>query len=111
MRSHWERIQELAIKLRERLSELPNIKVMDIGSQNCGIVTFVVDDQCPYKIMQQLRDKGINISVSDPSSTLIDSTRRKLPPILRASVHYYNDEGEIDCLIEALPYKGLNLHE
>ena len=99
----WECIQELAIKLRERLSERPNIKVMDIGSQNCGIVTFIVDGECPYKIMQQLRDKGINISVSDPSSTLIDSTRRKLPPILRASVHYYNDEGEIDSLLDALP--------
>jgi selenocysteine lyase/cysteine desulfurase len=37
----------------------------------------------------------INVTVSRPSSTLLDAEARHLPPVIRASVHYYNDEDEI----------------
>jgi cysteine desulfurase/selenocysteine lyase len=80
-----------------------NIKLTDIGSQQCGIVTFIVDGEDPFELQKNLRAMGINVSVSIPSSTLIDATRRRLPSILRASVHYYNNENEIDRLLRALP--------
>ncbi|MEQ9125540.1 MAG: CheR family methyltransferase, partial [Alphaproteobacteria bacterium] len=48
----------------------------------------------------------MNLSVSNPSSTLIDAARRRLPPVIRASVHYYNSEAEIDRLIAALGAAG-----
>jgi selenocysteine lyase/cysteine desulfurase len=99
----WERIQKLALRLRQRLSERSNIKLTDIGSQQCGIVTFIVDGEDPFELQKNLRAMGINVSVSIPSSTLIDATRRGLPSILRASVHYYNNENEIDRLLRALP--------
>lgn len=99
----WERIQKLALRLRQRLSERSNIKLTDIGSQQCGIVTFIVDGEDPFELQKNLRAMGINVSVSIPSSTLIDATRRRLPSILRASVHYYNNENEIDRLLRALP--------
>ena len=99
----WERIQKLALRLRQRLSERSNIKLTDIGSQQCGIVTFIVDGEDPSELQKNLRAMGINVSVSIPSSTLIDATRRGLPSILRVSVHYYNNENEIDRLLRALP--------
>ena len=37
---------------------------------------------------------------SDPSSTLLDAEARALPPLVRASPHYYNTESEVDRLIE-----------
>jgi cysteine desulfurase / selenocysteine lyase len=40
--------------------------------------------------------------VSNPSSTRLDAEARSLPPIVRASSHYYNTEAEIDRLIEHL---------
>jgi cysteine desulfurase/selenocysteine lyase len=45
---------------------------------------------------------GITIGVSNPSSTRLDAEARSLPPIVRASSHYYNTEAEIDRLIEHL---------
>ena len=39
---------------------------------------------------------GINLSTSQPSSTLLDATARGLPTLVRASPHYYNSEAEIE---------------
>ncbi len=98
----WERVRLLADDLRRRLRETNGITVRDIGQEQGGIVTFSSDHEDSADIKQRLASQGINISVSGPSSTLIDSTRRNLPPICRASVHYYNDEAEIDRLMAAL---------
>jgi selenocysteine lyase/cysteine desulfurase len=32
----------------------------------------------------------------------LDASRRNLPPVVRASVHYYNDDAEIAQLLEAV---------
>lgn len=98
----WERVQILADDLRRRLRETNGITVHDIGQEQGGIVTFSSDLEASADIKQRLAEHGINISVSGPSSTLLDSTRRKLPPICRASAHCYNDEAEIDRLMAAL---------
>ena len=45
---------------------------------------------------------GINVSTSRPSSTLLDATARRLPPVVRASPHYYNSEEEIERLLAVL---------
>jgi selenocysteine lyase/cysteine desulfurase len=49
-----------------------------------------------------LRQSGINVSVSSPSSTLIDATRRELPDMVRSSVHYYNEDSELEALVNAV---------
>jgi selenocysteine lyase/cysteine desulfurase len=33
---------------------------------------------------------------------LIDATRRELPVLVRASVHYYNQEAQIDALVSCV---------
>ena len=98
----WARIRLLADDLRRRLREINGITVHDIGQEQGGIVTFSSDHEDSAEIKQRLADQKINISISGPSSTLLDSMRRNLPPICRASVHYYNDEAEIDRLMTAL---------
>jgi len=41
------------------------------------------------------------VTVSTPDSTRLDATARALPPLVRASPHYYNTTDEIDRTLEA----------
>lgn len=44
----------------------------------------------------------INVHVSRKGSTLVDYDARGLTETLRASVHYYNTEADVDMLVKAL---------
>jgi selenocysteine lyase/cysteine desulfurase len=99
----WERIQTLASLLREKLSELPGVTVRDLGEHQCGIVSFTVEGHQPQRIVECLAEQGININASPPQYTLLDMRARHLDAgVVRASVHYYNTDEEIDRLIAAL---------
>jgi cysteine desulfurase/selenocysteine lyase len=62
-----------------------------------------VDGVPAAKVQQRLSQKRINTSVSGVTSAQFDLPRRGLSDLVRASVHYYNTEAEIDRLIDALP--------
>lgn len=96
----------LADQLRRQLAELPAITLRDLGAEKCAIVTFTHAQLDAQAIKQALADHAINVSVSWPSSTRLDSELRGLPPVLRASPHYYNTEQEIERFCRAL--KGLD---
>jgi len=95
-------ITDLADKLRNQLSEIDGVTVQDIGKQQCGIVSFSVDGISASQIAKRMHAKNINVSVSTPASTLIDATQRQLPELVRASVHYYNDEDELTYFLDVL---------
>lgn len=97
-----DRIILLADKLRSDLAAIPGVSLKDIGHHKCGITTFVKDGVDPQDIKARLDAQDINVSVSRRSSTRIDMTRRGLTQIVRASVHYYNDEDEIARFCEAV---------
>ena len=96
------RVTDLAERLRQRLASCPGVRVRDIGRHRCGIVTFTQEGKDPDAIQADLAGKRINVSTSGRSSTLLDMERRSLEKVVRASVHYYNTEEEIEGLIEAL---------
>jgi cysteine desulfurase/selenocysteine lyase len=96
------RVQDLAAQLRERLAEVEGVTVRDLGRVRCGIVTFTCNGHSPGEVMQRLRAKGIAVRTVERSSTRIDMERRGLDELVRASVHYYNTEAEIERLCEAL---------
>ncbi|NBB86212.1 MAG: aminotransferase class V-fold PLP-dependent enzyme [Bacteroidetes bacterium] len=95
-------VQSRAARLRGLLGDVPAVTVRDTGAVQSGIVTFTVDGHSAAEVQQALRTQHINVSVSPPSSTLLDATRRSLPPLVRASVHYYNTDEELDVLQQAL---------
>ena len=97
-----ERVTGLAAGLRERLAVVPGVEVRDLGERPSGIVTFTKAGVGAEAVQQQLAERGINVSVSDGESTLLDTERRHLPSIVRASVHYYNDDGELDRFCDAV---------
>ncbi len=98
----WERVQALAEALRARLRTLPGVTVHDLGRTRCGIVTFSAESRAAAALRDGLRAGGINVAVSPPSSTLLDAEARRLPDLVRASVHYYNTEEEVDRFCAAL---------
>jgi cysteine desulfurase / selenocysteine lyase len=96
------RVQELGALLRERLGEVKGVTIQDLGRVRSGLVTFTCEGHAAGEVMQGLKEKGIAVRVSDRPSTLIDMERRGLEELVRASVHYYNTEEEIERLCEAV---------
>ncbi len=99
----WPRIVRLGEQLRQRMAKLPRVTVLDLGREKCGIVTFTVEGKKPEEIRSALSEKRINVSVSPPQYTLMDMEDRGLKDgLIRASVHYYNTEEEIDRFCHVL---------
>jgi selenocysteine lyase/cysteine desulfurase len=92
----WRRIKNLAYLLRSQLSPLPGVIVHDRGVTQCGIVTFSVEDKTPEEIKQALSQHTINVSITSRDTTLLDMQARGLDTLVRASVHYFNTEEEIE---------------
>jgi len=53
-------------------------------------------------IRAALHDQAINVSVVTPDSARFDMEERRLPDLVRASVHYYNTEQEIERLVASV---------
>jgi cysteine desulfurase / selenocysteine lyase len=100
------RVTALAEDLRARLAALPGVTVRDRGRVRCGIVTFTVDGHAAEAVKDALAKAGINVTVSTRTSTLIDMSARDLDAVVRASVHYYNDDAEIDRLVRVVAALG-----
>ena len=96
------RVFELAARLRRTLAEIPGVTTTDVGARLCGIVTFTVSGLKAEELVRRMRTEQINLSVSTPDSTPIDAARRGLPDLVRASVHYFNTDDELDRFGAAL---------
>ncbi|GFJ94403.1 hypothetical protein Prum_080450 [Phytohabitans rumicis] len=96
------RVTALAALLRERLAALPGVTVRDEGVRRCGIVTFTVDGEPAERVRDRLAAARINTSVSPITYARYDLAARGLPDLVRASVHYYNTEDELDQLCTQL---------
>ncbi|HWB93403.1 MAG TPA: aminotransferase class V-fold PLP-dependent enzyme, partial [Puia sp.] len=97
-----ERVIYLAGVLRSRLSEVEGVTVHDRGERLSGIVTFSVSGMDAAAVKAALAEKRINVSIGRAQSTLIYMNKHQLSTILRASVHYYNTEEEIEVLRQEL---------
>ena len=97
-----KRIFHLADTLRNKLSNIDGVTVTDEGIEKCGIVTFMAEQKSPATIKQRLREHRIHTSTSSGSGSLISFEQRGLTELVRASVHYYNTETEIEFFIDTL---------
>lgn len=96
------RVTALAADLRAGLSGLSGVTVQDLGVRRCGIVTFAKAGVAAPAIYEALRAQGINVSVSNHSSARLDFGPRGIESLVRASVHYFNDEAEIARFLAAV---------
>jgi cysteine desulfurase / selenocysteine lyase len=60
----------------------------------------------PAAVKAALARVRINVSVTDAAWTRIDMDSRRIPALVRASVHYYNTEEEVDELAAAVAALG-----
>ena len=68
----------------------------DLGAQRSAIVTFTVDGMEADVVSRRLREQQVNTSVSTATTAQLDLPRRGLDEVVRASVHYYNTDAELD---------------
>lgn len=90
------RIRHLSHGLREKLSLIKGITVRDQGLNKSGIVTFSLEGIDAGEAVTQLRKRQINTSAARVEHSRLDLEARGLTTLLRASVHYYNTDAEID---------------
>ncbi|MFC5833899.1 N-methyl-L-tryptophan oxidase [Nonomuraea insulae] len=94
-----ERIGELAARLRLGLEALSGVRLADPAGAGCGIVTFVREGQEPARTALELREAGFHLVSVPAAHGQWDLGRRGLPAVVRASVHVYNDEEDVDALL------------
>lgn len=98
----WARVKSLAAELRARLGEVQGVTVTDIGKEQCGIITFIVEGKDPLEIRRVMTANKINVWSSVIEATRIDMEERHLQSVVRASLHYYNSEEEVSRFCEVL---------
>ena len=98
----WARVKELAEGLRARLRESGRVTVHDQGAERCGIVTFNVEGADAERVARGLAARGFNVHVSLAEFARLDMEGRGLDSLVRASVHYYNSEDEVERFCEAV---------
>lgn len=98
----WTRIQQLATQLRTGLSKLPGVVVQDKGRVKGGIVTFSVEGKDADEIQKALMLSNFQLSVARSGTSWFDFPERNIETMLRASVHYFLLEEDVEELIEKL---------
>jgi cysteine desulfurase / selenocysteine lyase len=97
-----QRVQALAADLRGRLGELPRVEVHDRGLVLGGTVTFTVAGLTGGEVKSALGAERVNVSVSPPSYARLQLDDGGEPRLVRASVHYYNTDEELEQLVRVM---------
>lgn len=102
-----DRAWALAAMVRDRLSEIDKLQVLDRGVEQCAIATVSVDGHNSSDLVASLAEAGINTSLSTREYAVLDFDDKGVDSAVRISPHYYNSEEEIEQLAETL-YKIVN---
>ncbi len=92
----------MAQRSREQLAEIAGVRVLDRGTDLCGIVTVHHPRWEPKTLLAHLGQRNINVRVSPLHVAQFDFPKKGVEWALRISPHYYNTGAEIDQAIEAI---------
>jgi selenocysteine lyase/cysteine desulfurase len=92
----------LAAHARERLAEIPGVRVLDRGRVRCAIVTAAFAGRSAPDLVAALKASRINTTASLRAYGILDFDAKGVLSALRISPHYYNTVSEIDLLASAL---------
>jgi cysteine desulfurase/selenocysteine lyase len=88
--------------LRRALEELEAVTLLDRGAVLGATVTFTVDGVDPEDVQRHLAERAVNVSTMDASSAQLDYGARGIDVAVRSSVHYYNDDTDLDRLVDGV---------
>jgi cysteine desulfurase/selenocysteine lyase len=98
-----ERVQRLAVRLRERLAEVPTLRLRDLGRGiKSGLVSFTLDGRDAFAVKTALASEGIRVGANGVAYTPLDMQVRGLDSVVRVSLSYLNSEEDIETLATAL---------
>lgn len=98
----WQRVTRLAERARQRLEAIPGVRIRDVGRERCAIVTFTKAHRDPEQIVRALAARRINVNAAYKRASQFDFPERGLEGVVRASVHYFNTDEEIDTFTDAV---------
>ncbi len=99
------RTTTLADRLRSELTSIAGVRLTAPLARGGAIVTFVIDGEKPVDTVRRLRAAGVHLVSVPASHGRWDLERRGLDAVVRASVHVYNDDSDVDALAGALPVR------
>jgi selenocysteine lyase/cysteine desulfurase len=97
-----QRVIALGQRVRQQLGAIDRVRLLDRGSELCGIVSAAIEGRDPAELVTALRTRGINTSAQKREYALLDYDDKQVTASLRLSPHYYNTEQEIDQAVAAI---------
>jgi len=92
----------LAEYLREGLTGIAGVRLLDRGRELGAIVSFEPGAVEPAEVVRRLRERRIHASWTPRTSATIDLVAKHAAAIVRLSPHYYNTRAELDRTLEAV---------
>ncbi len=92
---------ELLRYATEKLSEIPEVRIIGTAKEKTGAISFVLDGIHPHDVGTVLDQEGIAVRTGHHcAQPLMD--RFQVPATVRASLAFYNTREEIDALVAGI---------
>jgi len=92
---------ELLLKATKALSEIDGIKFIGTAKEKSSVVSFLVGNIHPYDMGMILDKMGVAVRTGHHCTQPLMNFF-KIPGTARASFSFYNNENDIDCLVEGV---------
>ncbi len=92
---------ELLTYATERMSEIPQVRIIGTAKEKAGILSFVLEGAHPHDIGTILDREGVAIRAGHHCAQPV-MERFKVPATARASFSFYNTKADVDRLIEGV---------
>jgi selenocysteine lyase/cysteine desulfurase len=89
-------------QLRSALADVPGVTIADPGDTTSAIVTFAVDGVECRTVVERLAARNVRVVSVPATHGQWDLGARSLPSVVRASVHVYNDDDDLDALVDGV---------
>ncbi len=98
----WQQVKYLSNLMRDELSSISNLRLLDRGPETGALVTFHVKNQQPRYIVEELLKHKINVVPSYRGFAVLDFDEKQVEWAIRASPHYYNTADEVHEFVRVL---------
>ena len=95
----WEQVKLLSGFMRQALSMVEGVRVLDRGPELCGLVTFTVRGAQPGSLLEEFKKRKMNVVPTYRAYAVIDFDEKQVEWAIRASPHYYNTREEVEAFV------------